>query len=165
MALVGVDVAEKKSFQRRLEVAKRWYTITQDLGWGMLTLIPHEDISNAWIERGLLQDQLAVWMELVKKERQDIYSASKALESWLGPEGVAGGPISGKERLSIEAQTSAAIYEIEEIRDSEDKGLEEDDTTTAAEDSDDEHVSMSPSPAPALRLRQLTLPELFNPVI
>ncbi|PVH90805.1 hypothetical protein DM02DRAFT_479183, partial [Periconia macrospinosa] len=95
----------------------RWYSVTQTLGWGMLTLIPHEEISNSWIERRLLLDQLAVWMELVKKERQEIYVASKALEGWLGPEGIAGGPISGKQTLSIEAEAPAAIYEMNEIRD------------------------------------------------
>ncbi|KAK7177487.1 hypothetical protein PSPO01_16461 [Paraphaeosphaeria sporulosa] len=165
MALVGLDVTEKnkRSFQRRLEIGKRWYTVTQALGWGMLTLIPHEEISNSWVERRLLQGQLAVWVELVKKERQDIYKASKTLESWLGPEGIAGGPISGKQTLSIEAEAPAAVHEIDEVRDSEDEGTE-DEIEGGVDSGVDEQAHASPTPAPALRLRQLTLPELFDPI-
>ncbi|EFQ90454.1 hypothetical protein PTT_12942, partial [Pyrenophora teres f. teres 0-1] len=95
----------------------RWYSISQELGWGILTLIPHDEIPNRWIERTLRVGQLDVWMKLLNKERQDICVASKALESWLGPEGIAGGPISEKKTLSIEAEAPATIYEVEEIQD------------------------------------------------
>ncbi|KAK7177962.1 hypothetical protein PSPO01_15993 [Paraphaeosphaeria sporulosa] len=163
MALVGLDVTDKdkRSFQRRLEIAKRWYTVTHThtLGWGMLTLIPHEKITNTWVERGLLQGQLAVWLELVKEERPEIYGASKALKSWLGSEGIAGGPISGKQTLRIEAEAPAAVYKIDEIRDSEEEGMED-----GTGSSVDEQGDASPTPAPASRLRQLTLSESFHPV-
>jgi hypothetical protein len=35
----------------------------------MLTLVPHEEITKTWVERRLLQGQLAVGVELIKKER------------------------------------------------------------------------------------------------
>ncbi|KAE8852431.1 hypothetical protein PTNB73_10598 [Pyrenophora teres f. teres] len=134
------------------------------VGWGILTLIPHDEIANRWIERTLRVGQLDVWMKLLKKERQDICVASKALESWLGPEGIAGGPISEKKTLSIEAEAPATIYEVEEIQDSED-----DETDDSVDNSVDNSVgkriqALPKSPTPAPRLRQLTLLELFHPV-
>ncbi|KAF1933792.1 uncharacterized protein M421DRAFT_28443, partial [Didymella exigua CBS 183.55] len=95
----------------------RWYSISQELGWGILTLIPHDEIANRWIERKLRVGQLHVWIELLKKERPDICAASKALESWLGPDGIAGGPINEKQTLCIEAEAPVTIYEVEEIQD------------------------------------------------
>ncbi|UPX18606.1 uncharacterized protein EKO05_0008900 [Ascochyta rabiei] len=86
----------------------RWYSISQELGWGILTLIPHDEIANCWIERTLC-------IELLKKECLDICAASKALKNWLGPEGIAGGPINEKKTLSIEAEAPATIYKVEEI--------------------------------------------------
>ncbi|KAE8832108.1 hypothetical protein PTNB73_10511 [Pyrenophora teres f. teres] len=132
----------------------------QELGWGILTLIPHDEIANRWIERTLRVGQLDVWIKLLKKERQDICVASKALESWLGPEGIAGGPISEKKTLSIEAEAPATIYEVEEIQDSED-----DETDDSVDNSVGKRTQALPkSPTPAPRLRQLTLLELFHPV-
>ncbi|CAE7222330.1 hypothetical protein PTTW11_11526 [Pyrenophora teres f. teres] len=155
---------DKQVFKRRLGQAMRWYSMSQELGWGILTLIPHDEIANRWIERTLRVGQLDVWMKLLKKERQDICVASKALESWLGPEGIAGGPISEKKTLSIEAEAPATIYEVEEIQDSED-----DETNDSVDNSVDNSVgkriqALPKSPTPAPRLRQLTLLELFHPV-
>ncbi|KAL5371384.1 hypothetical protein DPSP01_014303 [Paraphaeosphaeria sporulosa] len=123
-------------------------------------LVPHDRIANRWIERTLRVGQLAIWMDLVKRERQEIYAASKALESWLGPEGIAGGPISGKQTLSIKAEAPATIYK---VQDSEDDGTN-DETDGSVDDSVNEHAQASPTPTPASRLRQLTLPELFHPI-
>ncbi|KAE8852599.1 hypothetical protein PTNB73_10544 [Pyrenophora teres f. teres] len=151
---------DKQVFKRRLGQAMRWYSISQELGWGILTLIPHDEIPNRWIERTLRVGQLDVWMKLLNKERQDICVASKALESWLGPEGIAGGPISEKKTLSIEAEAPATIYEVEEIQDSED-----DKTNNSVDNSVRKRTQALPkSPTPAPRLRQLTLLELFHPI-
>lgn len=167
MELVSPNATEKDKqvFKRRLGQAMRWYSICQELGWGILTLIPHDQIANRWIERILRVGQLDVWIKLLKRERQDICVASKALESWLGPEGIAGGPITEKKTLSIEAEAPATIYEVEEVQDSED-----DETDDSVDDSVDNSVvgmrtQASPkSPTPAPRLRQLTVLELFHPV-
>ncbi|CAE7203101.1 hypothetical protein PTTW11_09182 [Pyrenophora teres f. teres] len=88
----------------------------------------------------------------------------KALESWLGPEGIAGGPISEKKTLSIEAEAPAIIYEVEEIQDSED-----DETNDSVDNSVDNSVgkriqALPKSLTPAPRLRQLTLLELFHSI-
>jgi hypothetical protein len=143
-------------FRNRLRQASRWHTIVQGLGWGSLLLIPHEEVSNWWLERVLRVGQLGVFVNLVKRERPDLCAASKALEAWLGPDGIAGGPISEKQTLSIEAEAPATIYEVEEIQDSEDEDIED--------------VAKSPgslhsqeSVAPPERLRQMTLLELFHP--
>jgi hypothetical protein len=143
--------------RKRLAKASRWYTVAQTLGWGSLTLMPHDLIPNTWIESTLRTGELAVWLELIKKEHPDIFTASKALEAWLGPDGIAGGPISSKKTLSIEAEApSASSYEIEEVQDSDDEG--DDDAVTS-------QTQIPPdSPVPAAPLRQMTLLELFHPV-
>ena len=85
--------------------------------------------------------------------RPDVYAASRALDSWLGPEGIAGGPISEKKTLSIEAEAPATIYK---IQDSEDDDIDESVKASQLQ------VTLK-SPAPA-QLRQLTLLELFYPI-
>jgi hypothetical protein len=91
---------------------------------------------------------LEVWAQLVKKENPDVFTASKALETWLGPHGINGGSINQKQTLSIKAETPATIYEVEEILDSEDNQLQTPQQTSV----------------PSRPLRQLTLLELFLPV-
>lgn len=148
---------DRTVLRKRLTRASRWYTVAQTLGWGSLALMPHDSIPNTWIEAVLRTGELAVWVELIKKEHPDIYAASKALETWLGPDGIAGGPISGKKTLSIEAETPAALYEIEEVQDSDDEG---DDNAVRSQTQippPSSHVSAAP-------LRQMTLLELFHPV-
>lgn len=144
-------------FQKRLAKAARWYTVSQTLGWGSLTLMPYDEIPNSWIESTLRVGELNVWFDLVKKENPDVYAASKALDSWLGPEGIAGGSISEKKTLSIEAEAPATIYEIEEVQDSEDE--------EASGSIELSQTQVPPSsPIPALSLRQMTLLELFHPI-
>jgi hypothetical protein len=143
-------------FRNRLKQATRWHTLVQGLGWGTLLLIPHEEVSNWWLERVLRVGQLEVFINLVKREQPDLCAASKALEAWLGPDGIAGGPISEKQMLSIEAEAPATIYEVEEIQDSEDEDIE-----NVAENLGPLHSQVSV--APHKRLRQMTLLELFHP--
>ncbi|KAL5371659.1 hypothetical protein DPSP01_014104 [Paraphaeosphaeria sporulosa] len=164
MALVGLEVTEtsKKAFHRRLDQGKRWFLVAQNLGWGILTMIPYKNVAKSWIESRLAMGQLVVWVDLVKKTREDLYAASKAVERWLGPEGIAGGPISGKQTLSIKAEGLAAIYEIGEVADSEDEGLaSETDSSMRGGVGRQRRASSSAAPA----LRQLTSPELFNPIV
>jgi hypothetical protein len=96
-------------------------------------------------------------VELIKKEHPNIYAASKALETWLGPDGIAGRPISRKKTLSIEAETPAALYEIEEVQDSNNKGDNNAVRSQTQIPPPSRHVS-------AALLRQMTLLELFHPV-
>jgi hypothetical protein len=55
--------------------------------------MPHDDIPSLWVELTLRNGELEVWAQLVKKENPDVFTASKALETWLGPHGVNGGSI------------------------------------------------------------------------
>ncbi|KAI1663147.1 hypothetical protein L13192_12814, partial [Pyrenophora tritici-repentis] len=116
---------DAEDFRRRLKRATRWYKIVENLGWGSLLLIPYDIVSNQWLEKVLLIWQLDLFLQLVKRERCDICDASKALDSWLGPEGIEGAPIDGKARLSIEANAPAVAYTVEEIQDSEDDDMED----------------------------------------
>jgi len=52
-------------FGRRLSAATRWQAVKQALGWGALGLIPESAIPANWIQRGLTDDQLAVWLRAV----------------------------------------------------------------------------------------------------
>lgn len=159
LRLVSPDPSERDRlvFRKRLAKAMRWYSVTQLLGWGSLTLMPHDQIPNSWIESTLRNGELEVWAQLVKKENPDVHNASRALDAWLGPDGIAGGSIRNKETLSIETDTAATMYEIEEIQDSEADDIEED-----LEPSQLQRV-LTPDPLPARSLRQLTLLELFCP--
>jgi hypothetical protein len=144
-------------FRSRLRQAMRWHTVVEGLGWGSLLLIPPEEVSNWWVERVLRVGQLQVFVNVVKRERPDLCAASKALEAWLGPEGIAGGPINGKQMLSIEAEGPATIHEVEEVGDSE-----EEDSVDSVEDRD-ESDSQDDTAQPK-QLRQTTLIELFHPL-
>lgn len=116
--------------------------------------MPHDHIPNSWIESTARNGELDVWAQLVKKENPDVHTASRALEVWLGPEGIAGGSISKKQTLSIEAEAPATIYEVEGIQDSEgDEDLEP-----------SQSQAVPTAPLPDRLLRQLTLLELFRPV-
>src|SRR5438105_15781624 len=42
--------AERQRFKRRLGRATRWYEAAKALGWGILCLMPHDAISNSWVE-------------------------------------------------------------------------------------------------------------------
>jgi len=149
-------------FRNRLKQAMRWHTIVKGLGWGSLLLIPPEEVSNWWVERVLRVGQLDVFVNVVKRERPDLCAASKALEAWLGPDGIAGGPISGKRMLSIEAEPPAAAYEVHEVADSDDAEM-----LVSEEDSEEEGVEEEGAEedvAQPRRFRQMTLTELFHPL-
>ena len=92
----------------------------------------------------------------MKKIRPDVCAASKALENWLGPEGIARCPIGEKEMLGIKADALTASCVIEEILDSK-----EDDNSVV--ELSQAHASPVSSIADA-PLRQMTLLELFHPV-
>lgn len=147
---------DREAFRKRLTVATRWYRVAEGLGWGTLMLMPHDKIASSWIESTVRAWGLDAWIELVKKIRPDVCAASKALENWLGPEGIAGCPIGEKEMLGIEADAPTASCAIEEILDSED------DDNSVVELSQ-AHASPVSSIADA-PLRQMTLLELFHPV-
>lgn len=143
-------------FRNRLKQAMRWHTIVKGLGWGSLLLIPPEEVSNWWVERVLRVGQLEVFVSVVKRERPDLCAASKALETWLGPEGIAGGSISSKQMLSIEAEAPPTIYEVEEVEDSEEEEML--DTIESADNESSHDDNTGPK-----RFRQMTLTELFHP--
>jgi hypothetical protein len=138
------------TLSKRLSRATRWYEAADKLGWGSLCLMPHDMISNTWVERTLHVGEWHIWLDLVKRVNPDAYDASQAFDSWLGSESIAGGSIAGKEMLRIEE--APLIDEIEEVRDSEDEG-----------DFGPTQSEVILSSGPARQLRQLTLPELFGP--
>ncbi|OAL42728.1 hypothetical protein IQ07DRAFT_481611, partial [Pyrenochaeta sp. DS3sAY3a] len=95
----------------------RWFEAARTLGWGMLCFMPYDVITNSWVENDLRIRHWHVWLELVVKVNPVAYKASTALDAWLGAEGIAGGSISDKETLSIEADALPPVTQVEEIED------------------------------------------------
>jgi hypothetical protein len=143
---------DRQRFRKRLGRATRWYQAAKALGWSILCLMPYDKVSTNWVESDLRLGPWHVWLELVPKVNPNACSASRALDEWLGSEGIAGGSISANEMLCIEASEPEPLTQIEEVEDSE-----------AASDSEDERDAVSTSPAPIQHLRQLTLLELCRP--
>lgn len=106
--------------------ALRWHTAASELSWGVLCLMPHDVITNPWAEDDLLVGPWHLWLQLVKRINEDAWEASRALKTWLGSEGLAGGSICKKETLYIEEQDNvrlqpSAANQVTEFKDSEDK--------------------------------------------
>ena len=145
----------RQRFRRRLHQALRWYEAARQLGWGMLCLMPHGVVTNSWVENDLRIGFWHVWLELVVKVNPVAYSASKALDIWLGSDGLAGGPIGGKATLYMEMSMSAT--QVTEVDDSED-----------GDESDVELAEFQRSGGPgtpAETLQQLSLLELCKPIM
>lgn len=154
---------ERELFRARLAAATKWYNIAQALGWGVFMVMPEDSMSKSWIEYTIRAWGVPVFIELVKKVRPDVCAATKAFDAWLGPEGIAGGPIGAKKTLSIELDAPASTAEVYEILDSESEEEEED-------DDDDDRIAIQTSqllPPKSMgqrSLRQTTLLELFHTV-
>lgn len=158
-AVSGVTPSKdaKKAFRQRLSRAKRWSMARSTLGVGILCLLS-ADVSNHWAEKALTTAEWQIWLNLVKKVEEPAYTASMALDAWLGAAGIKRGPIHEKETLCIEAATPTVVIRIEEVADSDmdsdnDSGAESTPAATPA----------PPAPTAASPLRQLTLLELFKP--
>lgn len=150
----------------------KWYRIADGLGWGVLLVMPEDAISNSWIEHKINSWGVEVFIDLVRKERPDVCLAAKQFGEWLGPGGIAGGPIDQKETLSIELNASQIARDAEEIQDSEgDDDLSSDGSDSDGDGNSNRQVVIARSPARRARsasnapLRQTTLPELFRAVL
>ncbi|KAL5401082.1 hypothetical protein PMIN03_011836 [Paraphaeosphaeria minitans] len=106
------------------------------------------EIAPKWVEQTLRVGEWALWLEVVKKVNPDTYKARQVLDAWLGADGIAGKPISGKETLFVEADVPIPSTQVDEVADSEEE----------SEDGEDEDAS-----APARSLRQLSLVDMFKP--
>jgi len=160
LALLYANPTEKdrQLFKNRVTRGMRWYKMGQALGWGSFCLVPHDVISNTWLEHTLRVPELDIWLELVRKVNPDVVKAAYILDSWLGPDGIAGGAISDKAPLGIEAAPDLPIYEIEEVQDSEDSGDD-------SESVDPSQLYASPRERTRTpQLRQASLLELFHPI-
>lgn len=149
------DKSVRGALRLRLSRATRWYHAARTLGWGFLCLMPSE-IAPKWVEQTLRVGEWALWLEVVKKVNPDTYKASQVLDAWLGADGIAGKPISGKETLFVEADVPMPSTQVEEVADSEEEGEVGDDEEGDESDGETE-------PAPARSLRQLSLVDMFKP--
>jgi hypothetical protein len=157
LALLYANPTEKdrRLFKSRVARGQCWYKIGQALGWGSFCLVPHDVISNTWLEHTLRVPELHIWLELVRKVNPDVIKAAYILDSWLGPDGIAGGAIGDKAPLGIEAAPDLPIYEIEEVQDSGDD----------SEGADASQLFASPKERTRTpQLHQVSLLGLFHPV-
>lgn len=150
----------RSAFKHRLHRATRWYEAASTLGWGCLCLMPYE-FSHFWVEKTLRIGEWRIWLELAKKVNPDVCAASRAFEDWLGVEGITGGPISGKDILSIEAAAPRALCAIEEVEDSEEGEVDEVDRVDELSSS---QLDGSPDEYTATLSTLPTLLQLFRPV-
>jgi hypothetical protein len=66
---VGKTPASKKqwgAFSDRLKHANRWHIIQQELGYGVLGLIPERVIPNRWVQKELGAAEFDVWIKAIK---------------------------------------------------------------------------------------------------
>jgi hypothetical protein len=110
--------------------ANRWYDATNTVGWDSLCLIPDE-VSLNWVKKVLRLGEWRVWLELAKRVNPEAHAASMALDTWLGSDGIAGNPISGKETLCIEVAAPASTLDVEEIHDTAVENKYEDGESTS----------------------------------
>lgn len=155
MLVPGAEKYKREAFRTCLLRASRWYELAQGLGWGILALMPSEDIPNTWLERDISAWGVGLWVQLVRKERPDVCAAAEALDSWLGPDGIAGGPISGKTALCLEMDPP--VGSVVEVEDSE--------GDTSDDSSQPTQTQATPmATTPVRGIRQMTLEELFKPL-
>ncbi|KAL5371461.1 hypothetical protein DPSP01_014257 [Paraphaeosphaeria sporulosa] len=150
-----LDKSTQGALRLRLSRATRWYHAARTLSWGFLCLMPSE-IAPKWVEQTLRVGEWALWLEVVKKVNPDTYKASQVLDAWLGADGIAGKPISGKETLFVKADVPMPSTQVEEVADSEEEG-------EVGDDKDGDESDGKTKPAPARSLRQLSLVDMFKP--
>jgi hypothetical protein len=101
-----------------------------------------DEVNSNWVEKVLRVGEWRVWLELAKRVNPEAHAASMALDTWLGSDGIAGKPISGKETLCIEVAAPDSTLD------------EEDEKSTSL---------LQSSVAPVQQMRQRSLLELFKP--
>lgn len=141
----GISVInEKKSasrkqwiaFSNHLQYAKRWHTLQEELGYGVLALIPERVVPNRWVQKELNAIEFAVWIQAIKHFRPGY---EKAVQQW---------------RKTIEHALhglgpSRQVKTIERITPADLKGY--DDTTMLFYDNEESEVENSPSSSQVLQ--------------
>lgn len=115
--------------------------------------MPREEVTANWAENELNVGGWHVWLKLVVKVNPDACEMSAKIDAWLGSTAIAGGSISDKEKLVIEARCREPPSRIEEV--------DEDDPSGDSEDGA-EYSQLSPSPTPS-NIPQPSLIELYKP--
>ena len=123
-ALLDTDASkdprkQREAFRARLNIATRWYNVAQALGWGIFIVMSEDFISHTWIEYTIRSWGVPVFVDLVKKERPDVCAAAKAFDDWLGPEGIAGGPLGGRKTLAIELDAPPSTADAYQVLDTD----------------------------------------------
>jgi hypothetical protein len=79
---IDANRASKKpwdAFTNRLRFAKRWYTLQEELGYGVLALIPERVVPNRWVQKELNVAEFAIWIQAIKHFRPGY---EKAVQHW-----------------------------------------------------------------------------------
>ncbi|KAF2822733.1 hypothetical protein CC86DRAFT_410311 [Ophiobolus disseminans] len=73
-----------------------------------------------WYRKGKISSEaINALLQLLSLPETPTHDASRALDAWLGSEGIAGGSISKREMLCIKVSDSEPRTQIEEVEDSE----------------------------------------------
>lgn len=134
------DRKQRLQFRRRLHYALRWYSAASELGWGMLCLMPHDVVTNTWVQNELQVRHWHIWLQLVIRVNKEACDASTELEAWLGSEGLSGGSICGKATLALEEASLAGqphtYTQVTEVDDSEEEEEEVSSTSSCGVEED-----------------------------
>jgi hypothetical protein len=158
--LTPVPIPLRRTLKNLLQRATRWYKAATTLGWGALCLMPHDMVANTWAEKTLTVGEWDIWLQLVIQVNPNAHNASRALDDWLGLDGIAGKSITDKKTLCIEAEAPEALRQIEEVADSDDDASE----VEGGDGTPVDTTQKDKSPTPARSLRQTSLLDLFRPV-
>ncbi|KAF2622932.1 hypothetical protein BU25DRAFT_314880, partial [Macroventuria anomochaeta] len=94
----------------------RYLTAAEQLGWSILCLMPHDQVTSTWVEQTLRVPEWELWLKAVEKVNPIAVAVSHELDTWLGPAALAGGPITQQELLIIEARSMQAVLSSVEIQ-------------------------------------------------
>lgn len=89
--LVGYDLSKPDKhvksmldvYGEQLKFAKRWHTLAETLGMGVLGLIPNRVVSNHWIQKKLRVPEFAVWLQVIRQWNPRVIEASQHWEKTL----------------------------------------------------------------------------------
>lgn len=123
-----------RAFSDRLGFASRWYKLQEELGFGILALIPERVVPTYWVEKELNKGQFELWVKTIKHFNPRCKEAACKWKRTLS-------------RAREGKQASQHIHTIEGIR-SEDFGSPSDATLAFCDEVELSGDEMTPIPDP-----------------
>ncbi|CAA9967166.1 hypothetical protein PTMSG1_10525 [Pyrenophora teres f. maculata] len=132
-----LPTATFNAFNARLKRARRWYEAAETLGWGSLLFLEGDVVTANWVEQTLRVSEWSLWLRLVQRVNPSVQQLIHNVDTFLGPNGLRGGPISNMQPVGAEVSEALRICEVPDSQDGsgDEEGDDED------EDDKDDHQS------------------------